>query len=103
RPPAGGDEPGGDLPPPHHHRRGHLGGGGARSASSRGGDAGGGALMTSLRNIGALVEKEWRHYFGSPIAYVAICIWALLFGGFYLLVMNRFIVYSLRAGMSEMG
>jgi len=59
--------------------------------------------MTALRNIGALIEKEWRHYFGSPIAYVAICIWTLLFGGFYLLVMNRFIVYSLRAGMSEMG
>ena len=26
--------------------------------------------MTALRNIGAIVEKEWRHYFGSPIAYV---------------------------------
>ena len=28
--------------------------------------------MTALRNIGAIVEKEWRHYFGSPIAYVAL-------------------------------
>ena len=59
--------------------------------------------MSSLRNIAAITGKEWRHYFGSPIAYVALCIWTLLFGGFYLLVMNRFIVYSLRAGMSEMG
>ena len=59
--------------------------------------------MTALRNVWALVEKEWRHYFGSPIAYVALCIWALLFGGFYFLVVNRFIVYSLRAGASEFG
>ena len=59
--------------------------------------------MTALRNVGALVEKEWRHYFGSPIAYVALCIWTLLFGGFYVLVMNRFVLYSMQAGMSEMG
>ena len=26
--------------------------------------------MTALRNVFAIVEKEWRHYFGSPIAYV---------------------------------
>jgi pilus assembly protein CpaE len=57
--------------------------------------------MTALRNIAALVEKEWRHYFGSPIAYVALCIWALLFGFFYFLVVNRFIVYSMRAGANE--
>jgi gliding motility-associated transport system permease protein len=59
--------------------------------------------MNALRNVGALVEKEWRHYFGSPIAYVALCIWTLLFGGFYVLVMNRFVLYSMQAGMSEMG
>ena len=59
--------------------------------------------MTALRNVWALVEKEWRHYFGSPIAYVAICMWTLLFGAFYVLVINRFIVVSMRAGMSEMG
>ena len=59
--------------------------------------------MTALRNIGALVEKEWRHYFGSPIAYVALCIWTLLFGGFYVLVVNRFILVSLRSAQSEFG
>jgi ABC-2 type transport system permease protein len=59
--------------------------------------------VTALRNVWALVEKEWRHYFGSPIAYVAICMWTLLFGAFYVLVINRFIVVSMRAGMSEMG
>ena len=39
--------------------------------------------MTALRNVWALVEKEWRHYFGSPIAYVALCVWTLLFGLFF--------------------
>ena len=24
--------------------------------------------VTALRNVAAIVEKEWRHYFGSPIA-----------------------------------
>jgi ABC-2 type transport system permease protein len=59
--------------------------------------------VTALRNVWALVEKEWRHYFGSPIAYVALCIWTLLFGGFYVLVVNRFILVSIRAGQSEFG
>jgi ABC-2 type transport system permease protein len=59
--------------------------------------------VTALRNVGALIEKEWRHYFGSPIAYVALCTWTLLFGGFYLLVVNRFVLVSMRAGMQEMG
>ena len=59
--------------------------------------------MTAVRNVWALVEKEWRHYFGSPIAYVALCIWSLLFGWFYFLVMNRFVLVSMRAGASEFG
>ena len=28
--------------------------------------------MTAVRNVTAIVHKEWRHYFGSPIAYVAL-------------------------------
>ncbi len=53
--------------------------------------------MTSLRNIGALVQKEWHHYFGSPIAYVAFFVWTLLFGGFFGLVFDFFV------GMSQQG
>lgn len=51
--------------------------------------------MTSLRNVGALVEKEWRHYFGSPIAWVALTMWTLLFGLFYFLVLRRFLEVSM--------
>jgi ABC-2 type transport system permease protein len=53
--------------------------------------------MTALRNIGALVQKEWRHYFGSPIAWVALTIWTLLFGLFYFLVFTRFLELSMRS------
>lgn len=53
--------------------------------------------MTALRNICALVEKEWRHYFGSPIAYVALTIWTLLFGLFHVLIFRSFLLYSMRS------
>ena len=53
--------------------------------------------MNALRNVGAIVEKEWRHYFGSPIAYVALFVWTALFGGFFYLVFDRFLMISQRA------
>ena len=34
--------------------------------------------MTALRNVWALVEKEWRHYFGEPHRLRALTIWTLL-------------------------
>ena len=39
--------------------------------------------MTALRNVSAILSKEWHHYFGSPIAYVALFAWTLLFGIFF--------------------
>ena len=53
--------------------------------------------MSALRNIAALVEKEWRHYFGSPIAYVALFVWAMLFGIFFYFAFDFFLRQSLRA------
>jgi ABC-2 type transport system permease protein len=53
--------------------------------------------MTALRNICALVEKEWRHYFGSPIAYVALTIWTFLFGLFHVVVFRAFLLYSMQS------
>jgi ABC-2 type transport system permease protein len=53
--------------------------------------------VNALRNVGAIVEKEWRHYFGSPIAYVALFVWTALFGGFFYLVFDRFLMVSQRA------
>lgn len=59
--------------------------------------------MTALRNIWAVIEKEWKHYFGSPIAYVAVTIWAVLFGLFYVVVLGYFSRLSMRAATMEMG
>src|SRR5678815_242598 len=51
--------------------------------------------MTALRNIAALVEKEWRHYFGSPIAYVALFVWTMLFGIFFHFAFTYFLRQSM--------
>ena len=39
--------------------------------------------MSAARNMAAVIEKEWRHYFGSPIAWVVLFAWTLLFGIFF--------------------
>lgn len=59
--------------------------------------------MTALRNVGAILHKEWRHYFGSPIAYVALCAWTLLFGVFFSLALYRFVLVSTQSRASEGG
>jgi len=53
--------------------------------------------VTALRNVWALVEKEWRHYFGSPIAYVALMVWTLLFGIFFYFAFSLFLRQSMMA------
>ena len=60
--------------------------------------------MTALRNVWALLEKEWRHYFGSPIAYVALAMWSALFGFFFWVIFKQFLFYSMQtAQQMEMG
>jgi ABC-2 type transport system permease protein len=51
--------------------------------------------MTALRNVAALVEKEWRHFFGSPIAYVALFVWTMLFGIFFHFAFKLFLQQSM--------
>lgn len=50
--------------------------------------------MTALRNIGAIVGKEWRHYFGSPIAYITLFVWLALFGLFFSITLGYFVAAS---------
>ncbi len=59
--------------------------------------------MSALRNVGAIVEKEWRHYFGSPIAYVGLFVWTMLFGIFFYFAFTFFLDQSMRAGGMEFG
>ncbi len=54
--------------------------------------------MTALRNIGAIFQKEWRHYFGSPIAYVALVVWLGLFGLFFSIALGFFLQASASGG-----
>jgi len=50
--------------------------------------------MSTFTNIGAIVRKEWLHYFGSPIAYVALFTWNLLFSLFFVSALTQFIEYA---------
>ncbi len=58
--------------------------------------------MTAFRNIGAIVGKEWRHYFGSPIAWVALAMWSGLFGLFFDRALVYFIRYSAQVAQQSM-
>ena len=56
----------------------------------------------SFRNIAALVGKEWRHYFGSPIAWVALFVWTILFGFFYNFAFSFYLQYSMQTAQQAM-
>jgi ABC-2 type transport system permease protein len=58
--------------------------------------------VTPLRNIAAILGKEWRHYFGSPIAWVALAIWALLFGFFFNFGLSSFLEWSMQTAQQGM-
>ena len=58
--------------------------------------------MTALRNVAAIFEKEWRHYFGSPIAYVALFVWTMLFGVFFYFAFTFFLEQSMRVSQQGM-
>ena len=51
-----------------------------------------------MRNVLAIAHKELRSYFASPIAYIVIGFFALLFGWFYVSILDYFV----RSGM-QMG
>jgi gliding motility-associated transport system permease protein len=59
--------------------------------------------MSGYGNVAAIFQKEWRHYFGSPIAWVALCVWTLLFGFFFDTGVWFFQQQSAQAGMSGRG
>ena len=91
RPAAARHEPGGDLPPPHHRGRRRAGARRLRRQS-----------VTALRNVAAIFGKEWRHYFGSPIAWVALFVWTMLFGIFFYFSFNFFLEQSMRIAQQGM-
>jgi ABC-2 type transport system permease protein len=52
-----------------------------------------------MSNIVAIAQKELRSYFASPIAYVVLAIFALLFGYFYVAMLYWFMTQSMQGQM----
>src|SRR5689334_5224503 len=55
-----------------------------------------------MRNILAIANKELRSYFAGPIAYIAIGLWALLYGYFFVAILQFFVRQSMQMGQFGM-
>jgi ABC-2 type transport system permease protein len=51
-----------------------------------------------MRNIVAVAQKEFKSYFATPIGYIAIGVWALLYGFFFWTILSYFLRSSLQMG-----
>jgi ABC-2 type transport system permease protein len=56
-----------------------------------------------MNNILAIAQKELKSYFASPIAYVVIGFFTILFGWFFVNLLYYFQEAAMRAGMGMMG
>lgn len=56
-----------------------------------------------MRNIVTIAHKELRSYFASPIAYVVVGFFAILFGYFFVASLSVMVQFSMQAGMFGMG
>jgi len=54
-----------------------------------------------MRNTLAIAQKELKSYFAGPIAYIAIGLWALLYGYFFVAILQFFVRQSMQ--MNQMG
>ena len=54
-----------------------------------------------MRNILAIAHNELKSYFSSPIAYIVIGFWALLYGYFFIAILQFFVRQSMQ--MSQFG
>ena len=51
-----------------------------------------------MRNILAIAHKELKSYFSSPIAYIVLGFWALLYGWFFITILAYFVRASMQGG-----
>jgi ABC-2 type transport system permease protein len=56
-----------------------------------------------MSNILAIAQKELKSYFASPIAYVIIGFFALVFGWFYIVSINIFLQMAMQMGIPGQG
>ena len=55
-----------------------------------------------MRNVLAIAQKELKSYFSGPIAYIAIGLWALLYGYFFIAILQYFVRQSMQMGQFGM-
>jgi ABC-2 type transport system permease protein len=58
-------------------------------------------MGSSVRNITAIAGKEVRSYFGSPVAWVLMALFAALFGYFFYVYLGAFVQDSLGGAMGQ--
>jgi len=51
-----------------------------------------------MRNVLAIAHKELKSYFASPIAYIVLGFWALLYGWFFVTILAYFVRMSMQGG-----
>ena len=51
-----------------------------------------------MSNILAIAHKELKAYFSSPIAYIVIGLWALMYGYFFVAILSFFVRQSMQMG-----
>jgi ABC-2 type transport system permease protein len=56
-----------------------------------------------MRNILAIGQKELKSYFSSPIAYIVLGFWALLYGYFFIAILQFFVRQSMQMGQFSQG
>jgi len=55
-----------------------------------------------MSNILAIAHKELKSYFASPIAYIVIGLWALMYGYFFVALLSFFVRQSMQMGQFGM-
>jgi ABC-2 type transport system permease protein len=56
-----------------------------------------------MKNVLAIAQKELKSYFASPIAYIVIGLWSLLYGYFFVAILSFFVRQSMQMGQFGMG
>jgi ABC-2 type transport system permease protein len=56
-----------------------------------------------MRNILAIAHKELKSYFASPVAYIIMGCWALLFGYFFVAILQFFVRQSMQMSQFTQG